>query len=77
MTKYSEESFKYVYEAKSVNVTFTLRRNFCLPVTLKNIKISQTNHVKYLGSHLNKLLTWQKLILLYKAMPKPVWTYGN
>lgn len=93
-------------ETKSVNVTFTLRRGSCPPVVLNNIEVPQADHVKYLGLHLDKRLTWQKhiftkrkqlgiqtrklywligrksqlsldnKILLYKAILKPVWTYG-
>jgi hypothetical protein len=93
-------------ETKSVNVTFTLRRGSCPPVTLNNIAVPQADHVRYLGLHLDKRLTWQKhiftkrkqlgiqtrklywligrksqlslenKILLYKAILKPIWTYG-
>ncbi|CAG5014895.1 unnamed protein product [Parnassius apollo] len=93
-------------ETKSVNVTFTLRRGSCPPVTLNNIVVPQADHVRYLGLYLDKRLTWQKhiftkrkqlgiqtrklywligrksqlslenKILLYKAILKPIWTYG-
>lgn len=93
-------------ENKSVNVTFTLRKGKCPPVTLNGIEVPQADHVKYLGMHIDKRLTWQKhiftkrkqlglhtrklywligrksqlslenKILLYKAILKPIWTYG-
>ncbi|CAG5000750.1 unnamed protein product [Parnassius apollo] len=92
-------------ETKSVNVTFTLRRGSCPPVTLNNI-VPQADYVRYLGLYLDKRLTCQKhiftkrkqlgiqtrklywligrksqlslenKILLYKAIQKPIWTYG-
>lgn len=49
-------------ENKSVNVTFTLRRESCPPVRLNNVDVPQADHVRYLGLHLDKRLTWQKHI---------------
>ncbi|CAG5024961.1 unnamed protein product [Parnassius apollo] len=49
-------------ETKSVNVTFTLIRGSCPPVTLNNIVVPQADNVRYLGLYLDKRLTWQKLI---------------
>jgi hypothetical protein len=90
-------------ETKSVHVTFTTRRETCPP---HDVHIPQENHVKYLGPHLDRRLTWNthifakrkqlglsltkmywllgrksKLstsnkILVYKAILKPIWTYG-
>lgn len=51
-----------VNELKSVQVTFTLKRDSCPPITLNNLAIPQSNDVKYLGMHLDKRLTWKKHI---------------
>lgn len=93
-------------ESKSVQITFTLKRNTCPPVTMNCKALPQVNDVKYLGLHLDQRLTWKKHILMkrnqlglklrnllwlldnsskmsfenkiivYKAILKPVWTYG-
>jgi hypothetical protein len=93
-------------ETKLVHVTFTTRRETCPPVHINDMQIPQENHVKYLGLHLDRRLTWHthifakrkqlelsltkmywllghksKLstnnkILIYKAILKPIWTYG-
>jgi hypothetical protein len=39
-------------------VTFTSRRETCSPVHINDLKITQENHVKYLGLHLDPHLTW-------------------
>ena len=39
-------------EIKSVQVTFTLKKNTCSPVHLNNKQLTQTDEVKYLGTHL-------------------------
>jgi hypothetical protein len=44
-------------ETKSVQVTFTLKKQTCPPVHLNN-KLTQTDDVKYLGIHLDRKLTW-------------------
>lgn len=51
-----------VNETKSVQVTFTLKRETCPPITLNHSEIPQANEVKYLGIHLDKRLTWKKHI---------------
>lgn len=51
-----------VNESKSVQVTFTLRKETCPSVRINNIIIPQSNHVKYLGIHLDRRLTWTKHI---------------
>lgn len=93
-------------ENKSINVTFTLKKGTCPPVKLNNLEIPKQDHVRYLGVHLDKRLTWHKHIftkrkqmglqmrklywllgrrsqlslssklLVYKAILKPIWTYG-
>lgn len=49
-------------QSKSTQVTFTLRRGNCPPVTINNSEIPQDNHAKYLGMHMDRRLTWQKHI---------------
>jgi hypothetical protein len=49
-----------VNETKSVQVTFTLRKNTCPPVQLNNKQLTQPDEVKYLGIHLDRKLTWRK-----------------
>jgi hypothetical protein len=57
------------------------------PVQLNNKQLTQPEDVKYLGIHLDWKLTWHKHIttkrkqldhklLVYKAILKPIWTYG-
>lgn len=45
---------------KSVQVTFTLRREECPPVKLDGEFLPQSDSVKYLGLHLDRRLTWKK-----------------
>jgi hypothetical protein len=45
-------------ETKSVYVTFTTRRETCPSVHTNDVQISHENHVKYLGLHLDRRLTW-------------------
>jgi hypothetical protein len=93
-------------ETKSAHVMFTTRRETCPPVHINDVQIPQENHVKYLGLHLDRRLTWHTHIfakrkqlglslnkmywllgrksklstynklLVYKAILKPIWTYG-
>jgi hypothetical protein len=35
-------------ETKSIQVTFTLKKNTCVPVQLKNKQLTQTEEVKYI-----------------------------
>ncbi|PNF19341.1 putative RNA-directed DNA polymerase from transposon X-element [Cryptotermes secundus] len=49
-------------ENKSTNVTFTMKRTTCPPVTLNHSQIPQAEDAKYLGIHLDKRLTWKKHI---------------
>lgn len=69
-------------ETKSINVTFSLRRGPCPPVKLNNMEIPQADHVRYLGLHLDKRLTWQKHIFtkrkqLGMEMRKLYWLLGQ
>ncbi|KAL7293744.1 hypothetical protein TKK_0012811 [Trichogramma kaykai] len=58
-----EEWFKTwrisVNETKSVNITFTLKKDTCPPIKLNDKVIPQENQVKYLGMHLDRRLTWR------------------
>jgi hypothetical protein len=49
-------------ESKSTHVTFTTRRETCLPVHINNVQFPQEEYVKYLGLHLDRRLTWHKHI---------------
>lgn len=49
-------------ETKSVHVTFALRHGTCPSVELNNIKIPQSEDVRYLGIYLDRRLTWRKHI---------------
>ena len=48
-----------VNENKSVQVTFTLRKETCPSVYLNGKHIPQSDKVKYLGMHLDRRLTWK------------------
>jgi hypothetical protein len=51
-----------VNEAKSIHVTFALKRDICPPVALYGVTTPQVEYTKYLGMHLDKTLTWRKHI---------------
>lgn len=51
-----------VNPSKCVHITFTLRRQNCPPITIDNVSIPEHVHVKYLGIHLDRRLTWSKHI---------------
>lgn len=51
-----------VNPAKCAHVTFTLRRENCPTVTINNTRIPEKLHIKYLGIHLDRRLTWSKHI---------------
>jgi hypothetical protein len=71
-----------VNETKSVHVTFTTRRQTCPPVQINNVQIPQDNHVKYLGLHLDRRLTWHTHILAKRkhlglTLNKICWLLGR
>jgi hypothetical protein len=47
-------------ETKSVQITFTLKKDTCPPVQRNNKQLTQTKDVKYMGVHLDRKLTWRK-----------------
>jgi len=47
---------------KSVQVTFTIRRETCLPVTMNGHRIPQADDIKYLGLYQDRRLDWKKQI---------------
>jgi hypothetical protein len=49
-------------KSRSVNITFTTRRETCPPVHINNVHLSEHEVVKYLGLHLDRRLTWRKHI---------------
>lgn len=51
-------------ETKSVQITFTLKRDTCPPVALNSTTLPQVTDVKYLGLHLDQRLTWKNHLLM-------------
>jgi hypothetical protein len=51
-----------INEAKSVHVTFSLRKDTCPPVRINQAIIPQSETVKYLDLHFDKRLTWREHI---------------
>lgn len=51
-----------VNEQKCKQVTFTLNRQDCPPLTLNNVALPTANEVTYLGVHLDRRLTWRRHI---------------
>jgi len=51
-----------VNEQKCKHVTFTLNRQSCPPLTLKNTLLPQVNEVTYLGEQFDRRLTWRRHI---------------
>lgn len=52
-----------VNESKSNHITFTLRKGNCPPVNINQVRIPQSNQVKYLGLHFDRKLTWKHHIV--------------
>jgi len=49
-----------INETKSIQVTFTLRKNQRPPIFFNNILIPESPSVRYLGMHMDKKLTWRE-----------------
>jgi hypothetical protein len=61
---------------------FTTRRETCPPVHINDVQIPQENHVKYLGRHLDRRLTWHthnfaKRKQLGLSLTKVYWLLGR
>ena len=63
VSKWFKEWRIKVNETKSVQVTFSLRKQNCPQVSLNNINLPQSNTVKHLGLHLDRKLNWRDHIL--------------
>jgi len=61
---------------KSVQVTFTTRRETCPLVTLNGQRILQADEAKYLGIHLDRRLNWKKTHI-YQAQTTRITTGEN
>jgi hypothetical protein len=69
-------------ETKSVHVAFTTRRATCPLVHINDVQIPQEDHVKYLGLHLDRRLTWHPHIFkkrkqLRLSLTKMYWLLGR
>jgi hypothetical protein len=69
-------------ETKSVHVTFITRRETCPPVHINDVQIPEENHVKYLGLHLDRRLTWHTHIFAKRkqlglSLTKMYWLLGR
>jgi hypothetical protein len=66
---------------KSIHVTFTTRKETCHPVHINNVQLPE-KEVKYLGLHLDRILTWHKNIFikrkqLWITLTKMCWLLGR
>jgi Leucine-rich repeat (LRR) protein len=71
-----------VNQSKSTHATFTTRRATCPPVKITYVQLPQSDEVKYLGLHLDRLLTWHKHIFskskqLCLTLKKMHWLLGR
>jgi hypothetical protein len=71
-----------VAETKSVLVTFTTRRETRPSVHINDVQIPQENHVKYLGLHLDRRLTWHTHVFAKRnqlgiSLTKMYWLLGR
>lgn len=69
-------------ETKSVQVTFTMKKESCPAVQLNGQTIPQAESAKYLGLHLDRRLTWQKHIFIKRKqlglkLNKMYWLMGH
>jgi hypothetical protein len=53
---------------KSLNVTFTTRTGMCPSVYMNNEQFPCADHVKYLGLHLDRKLTWHHIFTIRKPL---------
>jgi hypothetical protein len=63
-------------------MTFSTRRETCLPVHINDVQIPQESHVKYLGLHLDRRLTWHTHIFSKRkqlgiSLTKMYWLLGR
>jgi hypothetical protein len=68
--------------SKSINVTFTTRRETCPPVDINSVQLPQEEDVKCLGLHLDRRLTWHKFIFAKRkqlgiTLTKMYWLLGR
>ena len=49
-----------INEKKSTHVTFTLQKQICPLVSIKNITVPNKDTVRYLGMTLDRRLTWKR-----------------
>lgn len=71
-----------VNEQKSTHVTFSLRRDDCPAIVMNGSQIPKSNHVKYLGMHLDSRLTWNTHIKSKRSyldikVKKMFWLLGS
>jgi hypothetical protein len=67
---------------KSVHITFTTRSGMCPPVHLNAVHLPCADHVKYLGFHLDRRLTWRHHIFTKRkclgiTLTKMHWLLGR